>query len=182
MDDWKIPMPTEDEKKRAITGIVDAALPRRVSFARELWAILEQVGPRGLLFGGGDCLALSLLIWALCLLPALALASSTGSLAPALFLFSPLLYATLSLLTGWKNLQTGLWEWTWTFRISARMVTALRKTGRCGCLRGESCPWAGCCPCPWPVCFSMASCPCSASGCGGWPAWLARRPAGSCWV
>ena len=126
MDDWKIPMPTEDEKQRAVAGILDAALPRRVSFARELWAILEQVGPRGLLFGGGDCLALSLLIWALCLLPALALAGANGSLAPALFLFSPLLYGALSLLTGWKNLQTGLWEWSCTFRISARMVTALR--------------------------------------------------------
>ena len=129
MDEWKIPMPTEDEKQRAITGILDAALPRRVSFARELWTVLEQVGPRGLLFGAGDCLALSLLIWALCLLPALALASSTGSLAPALFLFSPLLYAALSLLTGWKALQTGLWEWTWTFRVSARMVAALRMLG-----------------------------------------------------
>lgn len=126
MDEWKIPMPTEEEKQRAITGILDAALPRRVSFARDLWEVLEQIGFRGLLFGAGDCLALSLLIWALCLLPALALAGSTGSLAPALFLFSPLLYAALSLLTGWKNLQTGLWEWTWTFRISARMVTALR--------------------------------------------------------
>ena len=46
----------------------------------------------------GDCLALSLLIWALCLLPVLFVASSVGTLAPALFLFSPLLYATLSLL------------------------------------------------------------------------------------
>lgn len=129
MDEWKIPMPTEEEKQRAITGILDAALPRRVSFARDLWEVLEQIGFRGLLFGAGDCLALSLLIWALCLLPALALAGSTGSLAPALFLFSPLLYAALSLLTAWKDLQTGIWEWTWTFQISARMVVALRMLG-----------------------------------------------------
>lgn len=43
-------------------------------------------------------------------------------MASALFLFSPLLYAALSLLTAWKNLQTGIWEWTWTFQVSARMV------------------------------------------------------------
>ena len=74
---------------------------------------MQRIGPRALLFGVGDCLALSLLIWALCLLSALFVAGSTGSLAPALFLFSPLLYAALSLLTAWKNLQTGIWEWTW---------------------------------------------------------------------
>lgn len=126
MDDDKIPTLTEAEKRQSISRILDEGLPRRVSVGRELWTVLEQIGPRGLLFSAGDCLALSLLIWALCLLPALALAGTNGSLAPALFLFSPLLYAALSLLTGWKNLQTGLWEWTWTFRISARMVTALR--------------------------------------------------------
>lgn len=126
MDDYKMPLLTEAEKRQAISRILDEGLPRRVSFVRELWAVLKQVGLRGLLFGAGDCLALSLLIWAVCLLPALALAGANGSLAPALFLFSPLLYAALSLLTGWKNLQTGLWEWIWTLRISARMVTALR--------------------------------------------------------
>lgn len=129
MDDHKIPTLTETEKRQSISHILDAGLPRRVSLGRELWTILGQIGPRGLLFGAGDCLALSLLLWALCLLPVLALAGSTGSLAPALFLFSPLLYAALSLLTVWKSLQTGLLEWTRTFRISARMVTALRMLG-----------------------------------------------------
>ena len=126
MDNQKISMPTEAEKQRAIARILDAGLPRRVAFGRELREVLQRIGPRALLFGVGDCLALSLLIWALCLLSALFVAGSTGSLAPALFLFSPLLYAALSLLTAWKNLQTGIWEWTWTFRVSARMVAALR--------------------------------------------------------
>ena len=94
----KIPMPTEAEKQQAIARILDAGLPRRTALDRELWEVLQCVGPRALLFGVGDCLALSLLIWALCLLPALFVASSVGTLAPALFLFSPLLYATLSLL------------------------------------------------------------------------------------
>ena len=126
MNPDNIPMPTAQEKQRAIARILEAGLPRRPALGRELWEVLRRVGPRALLFGVGDCLALSLLIWALSLLPALALAGANGSLAPALFLFSPLLYGALSLLTGWKNLQTGLWEWSCTFRISARMVTALR--------------------------------------------------------
>ena len=126
MDNQKIPMPAEAEKQRAIARILDAGLPPRPSLGRELLETLRSVGAPALFFGTWDCLALSLLIWALCLLPALFVASSTGSLAPALFLFSPLLYAALSLLTGWKALQTGLWEWAWTFQISARMVAALR--------------------------------------------------------
>ena len=126
MGDHNLFIPTEAEKRRSISYILDAGMSHRAPFGQELRAVLEGVGVRGLLFGTGDCLALSLLIWVLCLLPALALTRSTSSLAPALFLFSPLLYAALFLLTGWKNLQAGIWEWTWTFQISARMVAALR--------------------------------------------------------
>lgn len=129
MGNQKIPMPTEAEKQRAIARILDVSLSPRPSLGRELLETLRAVGVPVLFFGTWDCLALSLLIWALCLLPALVLAGSTGSLAPALFLFSPLLYAALSLLTAWKDLQTGIWEWTWTFRVSARMVAALRMLG-----------------------------------------------------
>ena len=129
MGSQKIPMPTEAEKQQAIARILDVSLPPRPNLGRELLETLRAVGAPVLFFGTWDCLALSLLIWALCLLPALVLAGSTGSLAPALFLFSPLLYAALSLLTAWKDLQAGLWEWTWTFRVSARMVAALRMLG-----------------------------------------------------
>ena len=66
MDNQKISMPTEAEKQRAIARILDAGLPRRVAFGRELREVLQRIGPRALLFGVGDCLALSLLIWALC--------------------------------------------------------------------------------------------------------------------
>lgn len=126
MSDWEIPMPAEADKQRAIAHILDTGLPRRLSLRRELLELLRTVGAPALFFGTWDCLALSLLIWALCLLPALLVASSIGMLASALFLFSPLLYAALFLLTGWKNLQTGIGEWIWTFRVSARMMAALR--------------------------------------------------------
>ena len=129
MDSRNIPLPSAVEQQRAIARILEAGLPRRKALGRELWQVLQRIGPRALLFGVEDCLALSLLIWALCLPPALALTGLTGSLAPALFLFSPLLYAALSLLAFWKDLQTGIQEWTWTFRVPARMLTALRMLG-----------------------------------------------------
>ena len=109
-----IPMPTQQEKQRAISQILDAGLLRPVSLRRELWDILRVAGVHTLFCGVGDCLALAVL------------ASYTGGLAQVLLLMSPLLYAALSLLTTWKDVQTGIREWTWTFRISSRMVNALR--------------------------------------------------------
>ena len=40
MDNQKISMPTEAEKQRAIARILDAGLPRRVAFGRELREVL----------------------------------------------------------------------------------------------------------------------------------------------
>ena len=121
-----IPMPTQQEKQRAISQILDAGLLRPVSLRRELWDILRVAGVHTLFCGVGDCLALAVLVWVLGLFPASFLASYTGGLAQVLLLMSPLLYAALSLLTTWKDVQTGIREWTWTFRISSRMVNALR--------------------------------------------------------
>ena len=121
-----IPMPTQQEKLRAISQILDAGLLRPVSLRRELWDILRVAGVHTLFCGVGDCLALAVLVWVLGLFPASFLASYTGGLAQVLLLMSPLLYAALSLLTTWKDVQTGIREWTWTFRISSRMVNALR--------------------------------------------------------
>ena len=161
MDHEKIPMPTEAEKRRAIARILDAGLPPRPSLGRELLKTLRAVGAPALFFGTWDCLALSLLIWALCLLPALFVASSTGSLAPALLLFYPLLYAALSLLTAWS---------------AARQICCW------GCSPDGRCPWAGCWPCLWPACFCTAPSPCCASGCRGLLGGWRRRSAGSCWA
>ena len=41
MDNQKISMPTEAEKQRAIARILDAGLPRRVAFGRELREVLS---------------------------------------------------------------------------------------------------------------------------------------------
>ena len=96
-----IPMPTQQEKQRAISQILDAGLLRPVSLRRELWDILRVAGVHTLFCGVGDCLALAVLVWVLGLFPASFLASYTGGLAQVLLLMSPLLYAALSLLTTW---------------------------------------------------------------------------------
>ena len=126
MDHNNILMPTEQEKQKTITQILDVALPHPVSFRKELWDTLCIAGVRTVFCGVGDCLALAALLWVLCLFPASYLANYTGGLAQILLLMSPLLYATLSLMTTWKDFQTGIREWTWTFRISAQTVSALR--------------------------------------------------------
>ena len=41
----KIPIPTEAEKQQAIARILDAGLPRRTALDRELWEVLQCVGP-----------------------------------------------------------------------------------------------------------------------------------------
>ena len=112
-----------DAKPHVGTDYLHKAL---VSLRRELWDILRVAGVHTLFCGVGDCLALAVLVWVLGLFPASFLASYTGGLAQVLLLMSPLLYAALSLLTSWKDVQTGIREWTWTFRISSRMVNALR--------------------------------------------------------
>lgn len=126
MLDHNISMPTEEEKQQSISYILNEGLPCQRGILYELWDVLTHVGPQTLFFGVGDCIALSMLIWTLSLIPMIALTGYSESPAPALFLLSPLLYAVLSLLTLWKELQSGIWEWTWAFRISARMITALR--------------------------------------------------------
>ncbi len=90
MDNQKISMPTEAENSGPLPGF-GLGLPRRVAFGRELREVLQRIGPRALLFGVGDCLALSLLIWALCLLSALFLLWPVPPAlsAPACCLFLP---------------------------------------------------------------------------------------------
>ena len=126
MGDHNLFIPTEAEKRRSISYILDAGMSHRAHCGQELRAVLEGVGVRGLLFGTGDCLALSLLIWVLCLLPAAAAAARQGPVGPVLFLLSPALYAALHLLTAWKETQSGTLEWRQACRISLRTMTALR--------------------------------------------------------
>lgn len=121
-----IPLPTDREKEEAIRQILNTGLTARPGFWQLLGQTWCQAGLRALFFGSADCLFLALLFLVLCLIPAAAAAAQQGPLGPALFLLSPALYASLHLLTAWKEAQWGLEEWRQTCRLSFRAMTALR--------------------------------------------------------
>lgn len=121
MIDWEpIPMPTEEERRRAIRAVVDAGLPPPEG------RLLREIPLSVLFFGVGDCLFLAVLITEICFVPLAAAVFQRLPLAPLLFLLSPLLYASLQFLTMWKEFSTGTLEWKQTCRIPFRVLTALR--------------------------------------------------------
>ena len=127
MDDRMfVPMPTEEEKDRAINAILDAGLSRPVGMWRQLGATARSLPLSALFFGVGDCLFLAAVLSSLCLVPTVLVAAQQGPLAPLLFLLSPVLYGVLQVLTLWKDGMSGTLEWKQTCRISCRVMTALR--------------------------------------------------------
>lgn len=126
MDELNIPMPGEEEKRRSVAQILDAGLPKRTGLWRELSGAMRTAGIGTMFFGVWDCLALSALIWVLCIFPSSFLSELSGNSAPAMLIFSPAFYASLSLLSSWKDQQSGLPEWTRSFKMSSRLLMALR--------------------------------------------------------
>lgn len=114
----KIPMPTGEERQAAIRRIV------------ELSEVEQRVRRRSVplsvvFFGVEDCLFLPVLAALLCLIPGAAIARF-APVAPLLFLFSPALYASLHLLTAWKDAVSGVAEWRRSCKLSACTLLALR--------------------------------------------------------
>ena len=122
-----VPMPTEAEKRKAVGEILAAAMPEEAGFRGTFAGLRRCLGLRELFFGVGDCVLLSGLTAGVCFLPLLLLAfQGWEALYALLFLASPALYGMLHLLTGWKELQDGTWQWKASCRISLRQLTALR--------------------------------------------------------
>ncbi len=127
MSDWeRPPLPTEGEKSRLIAAAVEAALPPRASAPARLSRTLHALGLPMLFFGMADCLFLAVAATLACLAPVGYVAAHEGQLAPLLFLFSPFLYAALTLLSLWKERMDGTWEWRRSCRLPFRAVAALR--------------------------------------------------------
>lgn len=131
MDDWEkfpveVPLPSEEEKNRAVAIILDAALIQTGGIWRELRRTMNAVGLRMLFFGAGDCIFLAVLVLCVCLLPAAVALAEMVRIVPCLFLLSPAFYALAHLLTMWKEYQTRTLEWKQTWRISFRQIMALR--------------------------------------------------------
>lgn len=114
----KIPMPTGEERQAVIRRIVE--LSRVEQRVRRRSVPLSVV-----FFGVEDCLFLPVLAALLCLIPGAAIAHF-APVAPLLFLFSPALYASLHLLTAWKDTASGVAEWRRTCRLSSWTLLALR--------------------------------------------------------
>ena len=121
-----IPMPSEEEKDRAVMWILDTAMPQKNSVWQELYRTAGAVGVRMLFFGVGDCFFLAVLVLCVCLFPAAAVMVRMVRMAPCLFLVSPAFYALAHFLTMWKEYQMRTLEWKQTWRISFRTVMALR--------------------------------------------------------
>lgn len=121
-----IPLPTPEEKDRAVAAILSSGLYRRPTLWSQLGQMARALPLNVLFFGVGDCLFLSCLLTGLCLVPAARAAGGSSSLAPLLFLFSPVLYACLHLLTQWKEAMSGTLAWKRTCRLSFAALTAWR--------------------------------------------------------
>ena len=115
-----IPMLSEEERRQAIRTVVDLGISRPAR--RLLWEVPLFV----LFFGMGDCLFLAVLAAGACFVPLAFSVYQRVSLAPVLFLLSPLLYAFLQFLTAWKELMSNTLEWKQTCRIPFQVLTTLR--------------------------------------------------------
>lgn len=125
----EIPLPSVEEKNRAIMWILDTAMPQKNSVWQELYQTANAVGVRTLFFGVGDCFFLALLavlVLCVCLFPAVTVMVKMVRMAPCLFVLSPAFYALAHFLTMWKEYQTRTLEWKQTWRILFRTIMALR--------------------------------------------------------
>ena len=123
MNNEKIPMPTQEEKEKAIANILTSYSP---SVWRDMVDTFRNLGFKNIFCVICDCIFLSLIILLICLLFIAEITIQNHSISIALFLLSPMLYATLMLLTAWKEIQFKTLELICTFKISIRTIIALR--------------------------------------------------------
>lgn len=122
-----IPMPTSEEKERAIHTIVCDGLPHKQSIFIAMPELFKTIGFRNLFWGTEDCVFLSILCsiaFAIVFVLPITLFSSFRYLA--LFFISPLFYSSLHIITAWKELQNGTYEIKMTCHYTLRELTALR--------------------------------------------------------
>lgn len=130
-----IPMPTKEEKERAIHTIICHSMPHKQSIFAVMAEVFKTIGFRNLFWGTGDCLFLSILcsiIFVIVFIMPISVYSGFQYLV--LFFISPLFYSLLNIITAWKELQSGTYEIKMTCHYTLRELTALRMlffTGFC---------------------------------------------------
>lgn len=129
-----ITLPTAAEKDSSIQQILDYGMPPPRRLSHSLVNLFQSVGLRGLVFGLGDCIFLSLLACGLLWLGLFAAFQSSSSLICVLLFFaSPFLYAALHLITTWKEIMNGTYEQMMTCQYNLRQLTVLRMLLFGGC-------------------------------------------------
>ena len=153
-DEWKVDFPSLQEREASIRQIVAAGLPAPRRMWKAVPELVRTLGIRNLFFGVEDCVFLAVLLSVLVSAGVLSFAASRPSmLAVLLFIFSPLFYMALHLLTVWKEVMAHTYELLMACRCSLRQLTAVRML----IFGGMS------------LCFSMAL-----SGCLSW--WQSDGP------
>jgi len=122
-----IPMPDPDEKRRSIEFIVQSA-PKKESFVESAREMLSRLGWRGLFAGVGDAAFVAVMAVVFIGIGLVGSADDwlTGRIYGAVFLFSPLTYMLLCLMTAWKEHSDGASELHATCRFTPRRLIALR--------------------------------------------------------
>jgi len=122
-----IPMPDPEEKRRSIEFILQSA-PKKETFSEYASKIMSLLGWRGLFAGVGD--AVFVAVMSVVFIGAGLISASDGWLGGriygAVFLFSPLAYMLLCLMTAWKEYTEGVAELHATCRFTPGHLIALR--------------------------------------------------------
>lgn len=109
--------PSCEERERAIESILEVALPAYETSHGRMRRNLAALSLRALFFGIEDCAILAAIIALAGALPMAFMAEPEDS-ALAVFMLSPLFFATLQGLVAWKDRESG----TITWRAACRMT------------------------------------------------------------
>lgn len=122
-----VEFPTAAEREASIRYIVAAGLPAPRQLRKAVPELARTLGVRNLFFGVEDCVFLAVLLTVLVSAGVLvSVSSDSGMLTVLLFVFSPLFYMALHLMTVWKEMMTHTYELLMTCRCSLRQLTVAR--------------------------------------------------------
>ena len=121
-----IPYPAGDDKEKSIKLIVASGMPEQQRLSAALPKIYRYIGFRGLFFGVGECVFLTVVASILLWLSLLSTINDNTTFLYAIFMASPFMYAALHLLTTWKEIMSGTYEYMMSCRCSLRQLTVLR--------------------------------------------------------
>lgn len=123
----KIEFPSDMQKEQSISQIISQGIRKPQKLSCALWEVWNTAGVGGICFGVWDCMLLAMLLngilWAAVYASA---KQNTQILGILVFLASPVLYASLHLLTVCKERMAGMYETLMVCRLTLRQLTVIR--------------------------------------------------------